>query len=107
VPGIEKELPHERNAKIAIRTLGEQNVSKLAGIPKIGKAVGGSSLSFDFPGESEPKLRLADEIERRIRKSNVFFKDGSMPAPLREPVPKDERIIPHPEQELEQGVLIG
>ncbi len=66
VPGVEQELPHQRMAEIAVRTLADQQVAEIPGVAQIGQVVGRAALPLDLAGQAQPKLRLADQVQRHV-----------------------------------------
>lgn len=102
MPRVEQELAHHRLAVITVRPFGKQEITEFACVAEIGKIVRAAATALDLASKSEPELRLADEVERRVGKGNVLFESGCMAAPFREAMAEDQRIVAHPQQEFEQ-----
>ena len=104
---VEEEVPHQRLTKITVRTFDQQQVPEIPCVAQIGQIVGASAFAFDLCGQPQPHLRLADEIQRDIRQSDVFLQRRGMPTPLGIAMPEDQRRIAGAQQELEERVLVG
>ena len=68
-----------------------------------GEVVGAPLLPLDLGGKSQPHLRLADQVERGVGQRDVLLQHGGVAAPLADPVAEDQRVVSHPQEELEQG----
>jgi len=106
VIGIEQELPHQRLAEVAVRTLDEQDVAEGGRIAQIGEIVSRAALALDLACETEPELGLADQVERGVGKRDILFEHGRMAAPFGHAVAEDQRIVAHTQEPFEICGLI-
>ncbi len=102
VPGVEQELAHQRLAVIAVRLLDEEDVAEVPAVAQERERIRVAPCAFNLAGEGQPQFRLSDEVETDIRHGDVFFKRWRMPAPRRNALAENERVVAHPEREFEK-----
>jgi len=104
--GVEQELPHQRLAEVAVRTLDEQDVAEGGRIAQIGEIVSRAALALDLARKPQPELGLTDQVERGVGKRDILFEHGRMAAPLGHAVTEDQRIVAHAQEPFEKCGLI-
>ena len=90
--GIEQ-LPHQSLGEIAVGLLDQQQVAVLPDVTQVCELVLVILLAFDLGGIGVELARLADEVERDVGERHVLFQHRRMPAPFRQPVTEDQRIV--------------
>ncbi len=73
MPCVEQVLTHQRAAEVGVRLLYQQKVPELRPVTQIGKIVSRAPFAFGFGGKAEPKLSLANQVERGVGERNVLF----------------------------------
>jgi hypothetical protein len=105
VPGVEQELAQDRAPEIAVGLFDQQEVPEIPGIAQEGEVIGAAPLPLDLSGQAQPHLRLADQVERGVGERDILLQHRRMTAPFADPVAEDQRVVPHPQEELEQVVI--
>jgi hypothetical protein len=105
VPRVEEELAQDRAPEIAVGLLDQQEVAEIPRVAEEGEVVRAPPPALHLAREAEPHLRLPDEVERDVGQRDVLLEDGRMAAPLADPVAEDQRVVPHPQEELEERVV--
>jgi hypothetical protein len=92
-----EQLARNRTREIAVRLLDEKAVFEIEHIAPECQLVG-------IPNLAQQQGRLPDEVKRDIGEAEVHLKRRGMPAPLAEPLPKDQRIVTKGQQVIGAGV---
>ena len=106
VPGIEQELPHQGLGEVAVGLLDQQDVAELRGVAQIGQVVGRPAGPLQPPGQPEPELGLADQIEGDVGQRDILLDRRGVAAPFGDPVAEDQAVVAEPERVLGQGRVI-
>ena len=93
LPGRVEEMAGNGLREISIRLLDQQAVAEIKYVAMERKSIGVAALAFYFAGEIEEMRRLPDQIETDVGEGEVDFQHRRMAAPVRQPLPKDQRII--------------
>ena len=101
--GREQQLPDHGDGEIAVRLLDQQHVAVVAGIAQIGERVLVAALALDLAGIGVERARLADQVERHIGERQVFLQHRRMPAPFRQAMAEDQRVVGEPQRVGEDG----
>ena len=105
MPGIKQELAHQGAAKVTIWHLNQQQVAEIPDVAQKRDVVGGFTVALNFASQAKPELCLTDQIKRSVGQRNVFFQHRRMATPFTNPVAKDQGVIPHPQQKLQECLV--
>jgi hypothetical protein len=95
-------LPNDRRREIAVRLLEQQQVAKLRRIAAVGERVLVAALAFERTGIVVERSRLADQVEPDIGERQFLFQQRRVPAPFRQAMAEDQRIIGEPQRVVER-----
>ena len=101
---VEQELARDREREVALRQLDELAVAELNDLAKIRERIFVAPLPFHLAGETQEHRRLAEEIERDVRRRDVFLEDRTVAAPLAQPMAEHEPVVAEAQEILEQRV---
>ena len=97
---IKQKLTHQRLTEIAIGFLDHQHIAKVPSVAQHRQIIGCASFTLNLRRKAKPHLRLPNQVQRSVRKRDIFLDHRRMTAPFRDTMSKDQRVVAHAQQEL-------
>jgi hypothetical protein len=97
-----KEGARDGDGEIAVRQFEQQQVGIGARVAQIGEIVLAAPGILHHGRVLVERARLPDIVERQIGERDVLLQRGRVPAPFRQAMADDERIVGKPQQVLKK-----
>ena len=106
LPVREQELARDGLREIAVGLLDQKTVLEIEHVAKEREFVRVTPLAFRRARDAQEMRRLTDQIEPDIGERQIDLQHRRMPAPLRQPLTEDQRVVAEADGVVEPLTLI-